>query len=185
MNIPEEIRSELVAGEQVIWCGQPRQGLTLRGSDVFAIPFSLFFACFSVFWMKSAAFSGAPLPFVLFGAPFVVVGLYLVMGRFFVEAKQRAGTFYALTPQRVIIRSGIFSRSVNSLPLKTLQELSLSERSDGTGTITFGTQHPMASMLGGMPGWPGMEQYLGPRFDLVPHARSVYESIRNAQASGG
>jgi len=183
MHISEEIRSELAAGEQVIWAGQPRQGITLRGSDVFAIPFSLFFAGFSVFWMHGAASSGAPLPFVLFGVPFVVVGLYLVIGRFFVEAKQRAETYYAVTPQRVIIRSGLFTRSVKSLPLKTLQDLSLSERADGTGTIAFGAQHPMASMFGGMPGWPGMDQYLGPRFDLIPQARSVYESIRKAQAS--
>jgi Bacterial PH domain len=183
MHVPEEIRFELAAGEQVIWSGQPRQGLTLRGSDLFAIPFSLFFAGFSVFWMHGAASSGAPIPFVLFGVPFVLVGLYLVFGRFLVEAKQRAGTFYAVTPQRVIIRSGLFSKSVKSLPLKTLQDLSLSERSDGTGTITFGAQHPMASMFGGMPGWPGMDQHLGPRFDLVPQARSVYESIRKAQAS--
>jgi hypothetical protein len=183
MLFPEEIRSELAPGEQVIWSGQPRQGLTLRGSDVFAVPFSLFFAGFSVFWMHGAASSGAPLSFVLFGVPFVLVGLYLVIGRFFFEAKQRSSTYYALTSQRVIIRSGIVNRSVKSLALKTLQDLSLSERSDGTGTITFGAQHPMASMFGGMPGWPGMDQYLGPRFDLVPDARSVYESIRKAQAS--
>jgi hypothetical protein len=183
MHVPEEIRSELADGEQIIWSGQPRRGLILRRSDVFAIPFSLFFACFSVFWMRSAASSGAPLPFVLFGVPFVLVGMYLVFGRFFVEAKQRSGTFYAVTPQRIIIRTGIVSRSVKSLPLKTLQDLSLSEHSDGSGTISFGAQHPMASMFGGMPGWPGMDQYLGPRFDLVPQARSVYESIRKAQAS--
>ena len=183
MLIPEELRPELAAGEQIIWSGKPRQGLTLRGSDVFAMPFSLFSAGFSVFWMHSAASSGAPLPFVLFGVPFVLVGLYLVLGRFFVEAKQRTETFYAVTPHRVIIRSGIFSKSVKSLPLKTLQDLSLSERPDGTGTITFGAQHPMASMFGGMPGWPGMDQHLGPRFDLIPQARSVYESIRKAQAS--
>ena len=183
MQISEEIRSELAAGEQVIWAGQPRQGLTLRGSDVFAIPFNQFFAGFSVFWMYGAASSGAPLPFVLFGVPFVLVGLYLVVGRFFLEAKQRSGTLYAVTSQRVIIRSGIVNRTIKSLPLKNLQDLSLSERSDGTGTITFGAQHPMASMFGGMPGWPGMDQYLGPRFDLIPQARSVYESIRKAQAS--
>lgn len=183
MHIPEEIRSALTAGEQVIWSGQPRQGLTLRGSDVFAIPFSLLFAGFSVFWMYAAAASGAPLPLVLFGVPFVLVGLFLVFGRFFLEAKQRAGTYYALTPQRIIIRSGVFTKTVKSLPLKTLRDLSLSERSDGTGTITFGAQHPMASMFGGMPGWPGMDQYLGPRFDRVPQARGVYEAIRKAQAS--
>jgi Bacterial PH domain len=183
MHIPDPIRSELAAGEQVVWSGQPRQGLSLRASDAFGIPFSLFFAGFSIFWIQGAAQSGAPLPFVLFGVPFVLVGLYLVIGRFFVEAKQRAATFYAVTPERIIIRSGLFNMAVKSLPLKSLQDVSLSERPDGTGTITFGAQHPMASMFGSMSGWPGTEQYLGPRFDLVPQARSVYESIRKAQAS--
>jgi Bacterial PH domain len=182
MHVADAIRNELAPGEQIIWSGQPRQGLVLRGSDAFAIPFALFFFGFSVFWMHGAAKSGAPLPFVMFGIPFVLVGAYLVFGRFFVEAKQRARTFYAVTPNRVIICSGIFSKAIKSLPLKTLQDLSLSERSDGAGTITFGAQHPFASMFGGMPGWPGTEQYLGPRFDLVPQARGVYESIRKAQA---
>jgi len=182
MHIPDPIRAELAAGEQVLWAGQPRQGLTLRPSDALGIPFSIFFAGFSIFWMQGAAQSGAPLPFVLFGVPFVLMGLYLVIGRFFVEAKQRAATFYAVTPQRVIIRSGLFSKAVKSLPLKSLQEVSLSEWSDGTGTITFGAQHPMASMFGGISGWPGTEQYLGPRLELVDQARSVYESIRKAQA---
>lgn len=182
MQLADAIRSELSPGEQVLWSGEPRQGLVLRGSDAFAIPFSLLWAGFAVFWLVSAARSGAPLPFVLFGVPFVLVGAYIVFGRFFVEAKQRQGTFYAVTPQRVIIASGVFSRRVKSPSLETSSELSLSERSDGTGTITFGAQHPMASMFGGMSSWPGAEQYLGPRLDLVAQARTVYEVIRKAQA---
>jgi Bacterial PH domain len=182
MQLSESIRAELSPGEQVVWSGQPLQGITLRGSDAFAIPFSLLWAGFAVFWLFSAARSGAPLPFVLFGVPFVLVGVYIVIGRFFVEAKQREKTFYALTPQRIIIASGLFSRKVKSLPLKTLAEISLSEQSDGTGTISFGTEHPMAAMFNGMSSWPGAEQYLGPRFDLIPQARVVYESVRLAQA---
>jgi hypothetical protein len=183
MQLSESIRAELSPGEQVVWSGQPRQGFVIRGSDAFAIPFSILWAGFAVFWLVSAAQSNAPLPFVLFGVPFVLAGVYIVFGRFFVEAKQRQKTFYALTPQRVIIASGLCSRTVKSLNLKTITELSLSERSDGTGTIAFGAQHPMAAMFGGMSSWPGAEQYLGPRFDLVPDARAVYESIRKAQAS--
>jgi Bacterial PH domain len=183
MQISDPIRNALSPGEQVIWSGQPRQGIVIRGSDALAIPFSLLWAGFAVFWLVSAAMSGAPLPFVLFGVPFVVVGVYIVVGRFFVEAKQRQSTFYALTPQRIIIASGLFSRRVKSLNLKTISDLSLNEKSDGSGTITFGAQHPMAAMFGGMSAWPGAEQYLGPRLDLVPQARTVYESIRRAQAS--
>jgi hypothetical protein len=182
MQISESIRAELSPGEQILWSGQPRQGIAFRGSDAFAIPFSLLWAGFAVFWLVSAAQSGAPLPFVLFGVPFVLVGLYIVFGRFFVEAKQREKTYYALTANRIIISSGLFARKVKSLQLKTLSEISLSERSDGTGTISFGAQHPMASMFGGMSSWPGAEQYLGPRFDLIPQARTVYEEVRKAQA---
>lgn len=183
MQLSDSIRVELSPGEQVVWSGQPRQGIVIRGSDAFTIPFSLLWAGIAVFWLVSAARANAPLPFILFGVPFVMLGVYLVIGRFFVEAKQRQKTFYALTPQRVIIASGLFSRTVKSINLKTITELSLSERGDGTGTITFGAQHPMAALFGGMSSWPGAEQAFGPRFELVPGARGVYESIRKAQAN--
>jgi hypothetical protein len=183
MQIADPIHTELGAGEQVVWTGQPRQGIVFRGSDVLAIPFSLLWAGFAVFWLYTAARSGAPLPFVLFGVPFVAIGVYIVIGRFFVEARQRRSTSYAITSQRILIVSGLMSRKVKSLNLKTLSDLSLSERADGSGTITFGSQLPMASMLGGMSAWPGAEQYLGPRFDLVPSARVVYELIRNSQST--
>jgi Bacterial PH domain len=183
MQISEAIRSELSPGEQVLWSGQPRQGVVFRGSDAFAIPFSLLWAGFAVFWLVSAMRTNAPTEFVLFGVPFVLVGIYIVVGRFIVEARQRANTFYAVTAQRVIIASGLFRKTVKSLSLKTISDLSFSQRSDGSGTITFGAQHPFAAMFGGMSSWPGAEQYLGPRFDLVPQAREVYEMVRNAQAA--
>lgn len=36
-------------------------------------------------------------------------------------------------------------------------------------------------MFGAFPGWPGVGQYVGPRFNLVPQAREIYEMIRKAQ----
>ena len=149
MHIDNLIRSELGPSEQALWTGHPRTGLVLRVSDAFAIPFSVLWAGFAIFWLYSAAESGAPLPFVLFGVPFVFVGIYIVIGRFFVEARQRGATYYAVTPQRIIIASGLLTRKVQSLSLKTLHEVSLSERADGSGTISFGNQHPMAVCV-----WP-------------------------------
>ena len=185
MNDQSSIQSELAPGEQALWIGRPRSGLILRGADAFAIPFSLLWAGFAVYWLYSAAASGAPLPFVLFGVPFVLVGIYIVVGRFFVDARQREATSYAVTSQRVLIISGLFSRKVKSLGIKTLAELSLSESADGSGSITFGAQHPMAGMLGGLPGgWPGMDPYATPKFDSIPEVRKVYETIRKAQAGG-
>lgn len=183
MQIPEPIRGELSPGEQVLWSGQPRQGVVVRGADALMIPFSLLWAGFAVFWLISAIRANAPPFFVLFGVPFVLIGIYIVVGRFFVEAHQRANTYYALTQNRIIIVSGLVSRKLKSLNLRTISDLSLSQRSDGTGTITFGSQHPFASMFCGISSWPGAEQYLGPRFDLIVNSREVYELVRKAQGS--
>lgn len=183
VQIADRIRAELGPGEQVVWSGRPRQGLVLRPFGALAVPFSLLWAGFAVFRLVSAARSGAPLPFVLFGVPFVAVGAYIVLGRFFVEARQRGNTFYAVTSQRIVIASGLLGRKVKSLHLKTISDLSLDERGDGSGTIAFGPQPPLAAMFGGMSSRPGAEQYLGQRFDLVPQARAVCESIRKAQAA--
>ena len=182
--IPEEIQREITSGEKPLWCGRPRQGITFRGSDIFLIPFSFLWCGFAIFWESSVFQSpNAPAFFVLRGVPFVGVGIYMVIGRFFVEARQRQSTFYAVTSERILIVSGVFGRSVKSLSLKTLSDVSLSEKSSGAGSITFGPQPPFAAMFAGMSSWPGAEKQLGPRFDSIEEAKVVYELIRSAQRS--
>jgi len=180
-ELPEEIRGEIGPGEHALWWGRPRQGVVLRGSDVFTIPFSLMWCGFAIFWEMSVASSGtAPGFFVLWGIPFVAVGLYMVIGRFFVEAMQRSKTYYALTSDRVLIVSGVISRTIKSLSLNTLSDVTLTEGRGGNGSITFGPQSPFGSMFGGAPSWPGARQQ-SPRFDLIDNAKIVYEKIRSAQ----
>ena len=174
------IQKELEPREKLLWAGQPAQGIKLRGSDAFMIPFGFLWGGFAIFWEYSAMQSGAPFFFLLFGIPFVLVGLYIMFVRFYVEAKQRGNTFYGVTDERVVIASGLSRKKVTSLNLRTLTDISLSESSSGSGSITFGNSSPFASMFGGM-SWPGMEQYLGPRFDLINNAKQVYQQIREAQ----
>jgi hypothetical protein len=180
-NAPQEILKELSGREAILWSGQPRQGVVLRASDAFMIPFSLLWCGFAIFW-ESSVLSAPKAPgfFAVWGVPFVAMGIYMVIGRFFVEARQRASTYYAVTPERVLIVSGIFSRAVKSLNLRTLTDISLSEAGSGEGTITFGPQSPFASPFG-MTSWPGASQQAGPKFDLIAGAKSVYDTIRNAQ----
>jgi hypothetical protein len=182
------IRRELGRGEQLVWSGQPRQGLRLRGSDALLIPFSILWCGFAIFWeamaLTASAKGGGPVAIVfpLFGLPFVLIGLYLVFGRFIVDSRIRARTAYGITSERIVIVSGLFGRRVKSLNLKTLSDILLAERSDGSGTITFGPVHPFGQWFS-QGSWPGAGQYAPPAFEMIDRAKEIYDRIREAQKS--
>jgi hypothetical protein len=180
VEIDRELRPELGSGEKLLWSGQPRRGLRLRGADAFLIPFSFMWGGFAIFWEFSAFESGAPFFFRLWGIPFVVVGLYLIAGRFFVDAWQRGRTYYGITNERILFVSRGFQRQVSSLPLRNLPDVTLSERRDRSGTITFGAASPMHGWLAES-SWPGMGKQLPPRFEMVENARQIYGQIQTAQ----
>lgn len=180
-TVPDDIRRELAPLEQVLWSGRPKQGIFLRGADAFQIPFSVLWCGFALFWESGVARTGNAF-FMLWGVPFVAIGLYMVFGRFIVEARQRARTCYAVTGRRVLIVSGIFARSVKSLELKGLADLTFSEGRDGRGSIVFGPETGLAGMFGGASSWPGSRTQAAPRFDLIEDARAVHRIIRDAIA---
>jgi len=84
-----------------------------------------------------------------------------------------------VTTERIIIVSGLFSRQTKSLQLRTLSDISLIERSDGIGTVTFGLQHPIAQRLPS--DWPGASVYAAPAFDMIDRAKEIYDLIRQTQ----
>jgi hypothetical protein len=188
MRSKREIDGELETGERLLWSGQPRQGLLLRSGDWFMIPFSLLWGGFAIFWelgvLGMVAMGGSPQPMsvvmALFGIPFVLVGLYMIVGRFFVDARARANTYYGVTDHRAIIVSGLLSRRVTSLPFRGMLQITINENSDRSGTITFGQPVPFAFMSQGMI-WPGMESQMVPSFSLIENAKDVYRQIREAQ----
>jgi hypothetical protein len=187
----QELSRELNSGERLLWSGRPRQGFFFRSSDVFAIPFSLLWGGFAFFWEfmvlshwpKNGAPNAVEFIFPLFGLPFVLIGIYIIFGRFFVDIKQRQNTIYGVTNQRIMIRTGLFTIARKSLNLRTLSDLTLEEKSDGYGIITFGPTHPYYSRFtfGGGSSWPFAARYAPPRFDTISEAKRVYEIIQQAQ----
>ena len=178
---PDEIRRELAPLEQVLWSGRPRQGMLLRASDALQIPFSLFWCGFIAFWEHGVIEAGSVF-MMLWGIPFILVGAYLLIGRFFHDAWLRAYTDYAVTSQRVLIVTTLFTRKVRSLELASLGEMSLTERRDGRGSLVFGRETTRSSGFGGDPGWVGASRHAAPRFDLIEGARGVQQIIRDAAA---
>ena len=127
-------RPYLSADESILWRGKPQKGHLLRGADVFMIPFSILWCGFAIFWFVTALIN-APLPFALFGIPFVCVGLYLTAGRFIHISWLRKHTAYVITNQKIIRRRG---NKIDMLDTKTMPDIYVTARADGTGTIHFG-----------------------------------------------
>ena len=177
-EIENELRPNLSPGEKLLWTGKPKQGLMLRSSDAFLIPFSLLWGGFAVFWESSVVASGGPIFFMLWGIPFVLMGIYITVGRFFVDAYKRSKTIYGLTPDRVLIKSGIFSRDVKSINIKTLSDITINQKSDNSGTITLGATDSRYASMQGM-NWPGVTQT--PMLELGDDVLNVYNKIIELQ----
>jgi hypothetical protein len=183
-NLLDKFRDELNPGERIIWSGQPQQGLLLRPSDIFMIPFSILWGGFAIFWELTAISDGPPSFFILWGIPFVFVGLYMMFGRFFFDSWQRSRIYYALTNERVIIISGIFNQSTKTLDLMKIPELNISKKGNGRGTIIFGASPPMAWAYTGS-GFPNMGRYnIVPSFEMIDDAQTVYQHIKRLQREG-
>jgi len=185
---PEEaITENLERGEALLWSGQPQKGLRLRSQDLFLIPFSLMWGGFAIFWEFSVIThpgkcdGSTGLFMTLWGIPFVCIGLYFIFGRFFADAYNRSRTFYGVTNERIIILSGIFSRQVKSLQLRTLSDISLNQGSGDVGTITFGPSQNTMNIFMPSGSWPGAARYAPPSFDLIERPKEVYNIIRQAQ----
>lgn len=179
MPPPPEIIAALDRGERVVWSGRPRQGLMLRGIDAFAIPFALLWTSIPLVGALSTLRGPKGNYFALIPTlPFILIGLYILVGRFFIDAAQRRRTFYALTNERILIVSGMWTRNVRSLSLGSLGQIDVSARASGDGTIKFGSSAFGSFSLAG---WPGTKGYLPPMFEMIPDAAAVAKLIRDAQ----
>jgi hypothetical protein len=131
----------LLSGERLLWKGRADPNRLFTLGDVFLIPFSLLWGGFAVFWESSVlgiwsqSSSGAPVFFVLWGVPFVVLGQYFIWGRFLYKRWDRRRTLYAVTNQRVLVLRG---NALQSMFITQLPALNETTRPDGTGTLDFG-----------------------------------------------
>ncbi|MBB6485040.1 PH domain-containing protein [Rhizobium lusitanum] len=183
-NRKTDIQSYFLPGEKLLWHGQPQQGFMLNNSDLLLIPFSLMWGGFAIFWEGTVITQvNASFFFKLWGVPFVLIGLYLIIGRFVIDAFVRARTQYAVTNRRIIIlREGWFSKLL-TLSLERLPSMDLDQKGDGTGTINFGTD-PEAGQghHGGMSNWtPALSKV--PRFLGIANVREVFDLIERAQST--
>jgi Bacterial PH domain len=146
-------QSELQPGESLYWAGTADP----RRAAVSALPASLFgipFAGFALFWINSAyhashglsrspnAFAKSFSIFPVFGLPFLLVGVGMVLAPLWAFLKGR-NTVYAVTDKRVLIISGGGNRTVKSCTPADIASVDYRERPDGSGDIVIGTNSQM------------------------------------------
>ena len=78
--------------------------------------------------------------------------------------------------ERALILAGVLGRSLKSVNIKSLPEVTLDVKADGQGIITFGSR----SLLSGS-SWPGTAQSSSPAFEMIENVSQVYQMIQSVQ----
>lgn len=150
------VRPYLETDETVLWRGKPEKLHLFSSQDVFMIPFSLLWAGFAVFWETTVIVQGAPWFFILFGSFFVLVGLYITVGRFLWRAYVLKRTVYAITDRKVLIKH--FGQ-VELLQKKDFPPQTVKQYGDGTATIYFCSPPSLFSRFEGRASFPNLREW--------------------------
>ena len=179
------IQPELAAGETVLWAGRPKTSIILHREDTFLIPFSLLWGGFAIFWELSVAgYWGSKTPntapsafMMLWGIPFIVMGQYMIWGRFLYALWKKTGTHYVVTDRRVIVVQDGWKRQTVSAFIDTLPTLTKEGRPGQFGTLRFTQSIPLWSNNRGWGMWDGMNMGHVPVFIDIEDVDSVYHLV--------
>ncbi|MCU1243234.1 MAG: hypothetical protein JWO71_3960 [Candidatus Acidoferrum typicum] len=149
-----KIQPELMPGESVHWADTPNPKIIFHSDDWTAIPLTVMWTGFFVFWEAGAlgywgkeSRHGAPDVFMaLWGIPFLVVGNYMVWGRFFVDAWLKRRTFYAVTNRRVLVLQEGWKKKTSTTFLESIP--TIEREGTETGTLWFGPKYPVIAGRG-------------------------------------
>lgn len=147
----ELIRPHVPTGETLLWAGFPRQGLVLRGRDLWQVPFAFVATAFPAYsaWdaLTSPALDATKAFLGVFSIAVTVVGLYLLVGRFLLDSRNRAGLAYGVTDRTVLIVGGLFGSTVTAIDVDSIEALRIDEI-NGRGTIHFADSLPLSASNG-------------------------------------
>jgi len=115
----------LDSGEKLLWQGAPGTGFRFTVMGLLLSVFGVFFLGFAVFWIYLTANLGDGLVFSILGVPFLLVGLWLVAGHWFLDVYRRKHARYALTNKRALIARTSFGRRMESYPIDASSDIQL------------------------------------------------------------
>lgn len=185
LEAQNRVAGELESSERLLWSGRPGSRW-LYPQDAVLIPFSVMWGGFAIFWEASVLFNrGArdSVIFPLWGVPFVLAGLYLMVGRFFARRWIRRRTLYAVTDQRVIsiMPSWLRGERATSVWFGSYPPVEQRLARNGRGTLRIGSFPLTGHWIAADPSWPGARSATTNAVVLadIENASDVYSSIRH------
>ncbi len=182
------IRSILDPGEELLWEGQPRRGLDLPAYEIPFTGFAIMWTAISAFfiWLSAQtliegqgrdviAVAYVPLAF---GFVFLMLGLYLLVGRHYWDARRHRRTYYGVTEDRALIVIGKNARQIRSHAITPFTDLELTTKKNNDGSVLFGRRS--------IPKWlwgPWSFGYDDSEFAFtnIRNAKQVYDIVRKIQ----
>lgn len=150
----QKIQPELMSGESVYWSGMPNPRVIFHSDDWTAIPFSLIWTGFFVFceaqslglWTTASRSAEKNTFMVFWCIPFLLLGNYMVWGRFVADAWLKRRTYYAVTNRRVLILQEGWKRKTSATFLGMIPNIE--REGTSTGTLWFGPKYPILAGRG-------------------------------------
>jgi hypothetical protein len=138
-----KVQPEMMSGERVYWAETPNPSVIFHSDDWAIVPFSLLWGGFAIFWEAgvlgywgNGPRSGSPSLFMaIWGIPFIVMGQYMIWGRFLYDAWLKKRTYYAVTNRRVLVLQESWKRKMNWMFLEAIP--TIESEGEMTGTLWF------------------------------------------------
>jgi hypothetical protein len=181
-----ELSGYLALNERVVWQGQGKRRLNsaAAGGYFFIAMFVAFALIFGVLFATttrgSRSSDDARVAFIILPVIFLSVGLGVGIPLVMLGQRSRNARYFVTTASALMLYSPTTGsgRRVTILPIKNLQQITLSENRDGTGTLTFG-QSLTASYGRYSNSWL-MDSI--PTFWNIERPQEVYQLIRKQMA---
>ncbi|MEM6723286.1 MAG: hypothetical protein AAF598_04560 [Bacteroidota bacterium] len=168
----------LAGGEQIVWIGQPKKGIVLYAPDWAVVPMSIFFVGFSAYWLYVFAIMSAGfLLGILILAIFLLISMYILVGRFWYAAYRKSRVYYALTDKRLIWVTDYKRKMKWDLKLTDIAVVEIKQRPSQYGHLLFnGCNLDMADLMG--MSLLDIYQTEDHYFEMIPEVEKVAQLIQ-------
>jgi hypothetical protein len=178
----KESALELSKDEKIVWEGKPKQGIVLRYTDIALIPFSIIWTIATLIFELVSFEPDFPIYLSIIGIPFLIIGLFLLIGRYILDTKRRKNIFYWITNKRIIIKGEKLRNTVQYYQILGIYGITIKHKDRKFGTIVLGNEQ-------GLNFGRGLEieefYWLNPkrlsRLELIEKADDVFKIILDLQ----